>query len=384
MGERHLFTSEAVCVGHPDKIADQISDAVLDGVLKDDPEGRVACETMVQTGLVIVGGEITTKTYVDVPGVVRETIKEIGYDSSEKGFDFHTCGVLVMIDKQSTDIKSAVDADTKKSLGAGDQGIMFGYACNDTPSLMPLPIDLARRMTWRLKEAREKNEIAYLRPDGKTMVTVEYEGNTPKRVHTVLVSTQHADGVTNDQIRTDVIEKIIKPCIPAEFGNKDIKYLVNTSGRFVIGGPHADCGLTGRKLIADTYGGMGHHGGGSFSGKDPTKVDRSATYAARHAAKNIVAAGLAARCEVQLSYAIGVAEPVSIFVETFGTGKVSDDRLVELLRKNFDFTPSGLIQYYNLRRPIYKQTARFGHFGIDGESYTWERTEKVDALRKAL
>jgi len=379
---RWLFTSEAVCIGHPDKMSDQISDAVLDAILKDDPEARVACETLVKTGMVLVAGEITTKTYVEIPEVVRQTVKEIGYDSSEIGFDYHTCAVLTAVSQQSADIDAAVTADTEKELGAGDQGIMFGFASNETENYMPMPIDLARKICWRAAEVRQAGDLPWLRPDGKAQVTIEYEDGRPLRVHTVVVSVQHDPNVTHKQIKSEVIEKIVRPVLPPGMLDKNVIYHINPSGRFVIGGPQGDCGMTGRKIIADTYGGMGHHGGGSFSGKDPTKVDRSASYVARHAAKSIVAAGLADRCEIQLSYAIGVVKPLSIWVETYGTGKVSDERLAELVEKHWDFTPSGMIQYYNLRRPIYKATARYGHIGVDRPEVTWEKLEKVEALRK--
>ncbi len=380
-----FFSSESVCMGHPDKMCDQISDAILDAILKEDPYARVACETLVKTGFALVAGEITTKTYIEVPEIVRQTIREIGYDSSDIGFDYHTCGVLTSISQQSADIDAAVteNAGSKKELGAGDQGIMFGYATNETESYMPLPIDLARKICWRAAELRQSGEIGWLRPDGKAQVTIEYEDDQPVRVHTVVASMQHDPNVTPKQIEKDLIEKVVKPILPPGLVDKGIKYHINPSGRFVIGGPQGDCGVTGRKIICDTYGGMGHHGGGAFSGKDPTKVDRSASYAARHAAKNVVAAGLADRCEIQLSYAIGVARPLSVFVETFGTGKVSPEKLTQIVEENFDFTPAGLIEYYNLRRPIYKNTARHGHVGVDRPEVTWEKIEKVDALRKA-
>ncbi|HZE96497.1 MAG TPA: methionine adenosyltransferase [Planctomycetota bacterium] len=379
------FTSEAVTMGHPDKMADQVSDAVLDAILKDDPNARVACETLVKTGMVLVAGEITTNTYIEVPEVVRQTVKEIGYDSSEIGFDYHTCAVLTAVSQQSADIDEAVTADTGKGkeLGAGDQGIMFGYASNETELYMPLPIDLARKIVWRAAEVRLNGDVNWLRPDGKAQVTIEYEGSKPVRIHTVVASMQHSPNVNHKQIEKDLIEKVIKPVLPPGLIDKNIIYHINPSGRFVIGGPQGDCGVTGRKIICDTYGGMGHHGGGAFSGKDPTKVDRSACYAARHAAKNIVAAGLADRCEIQLSYAIGVAKPLSVFVETFGTGKVSPEQLTKIVEENFDFTPKGLIEYYNLRRPIYKNTARYGHVGVDRPECTWEKIEKVEQLRKA-
>jgi S-adenosylmethionine synthetase len=380
-----FFSSESVCMGHPDKMCDQISDAILDAILKEDPYARVACETLVKTGFALVAGEITTNAYVEVPEIVRQTIREIGYDSSDIGFDYHTCGVMTSISQQSADIDAAVTEDKgkEKELGAGDQGIMFGYASNETESYMPLPIDLARKICWRASELRQSGEIGWLRPDGKAQVTIEYENDKPVRVHTVVASMQHDPNVTPKQIERDLIEKVVKPILPPGLVDKGIKYHINPSGRFVIGGPQGDCGVTGRKIICDTYGGMGHHGGGAFSGKDPTKVDRSASYAARHAAKNVVAAGLADRCEIQLSYAIGVAKPLSVFVETFGTGKISPERLTQIVEENFDFTPSGLIKYYNLRRPIYKNTARHGHVGVDRPEVTWEKIEKVDALRKA-
>ena len=379
------FSSESVCMGHPDKMCDQISDAILDAILKEDPYARVACETLVKTGFVLVAGEITTKTYIEVPEIVRQTVREIGYDSSEIGFDYHTCGVMASISQQSADIDAAVTEDQGKSkeLGAGDQGIMFGYATNETESYMPLPIDLARKICWRAAELRQSGEIGWLRPDGKAQVTIEYEGDKPVRVHTVVASMQHDPNVTPKQIEKELIEKVVKPILPPGLVDKGVKYHINPSGRFVIGGPQGDCGVTGRKIICDTYGGMGHHGGGAFSGKDPTKVDRSASYAARHAAKNVVAAGLADRCEIQLSYAIGVARPLSVFVETFGTGKVSPEALTKIVEETFDFTPAGLIEYYNLRRPIYKNTARYGHVGVDRPEVTWEKIEKVEELRKA-
>jgi len=380
-----FFTSEAVTMGHPDKMADQVSDAILDAIIKDDPNARVACETLVKTGMVLVAGEITTNTYIEVPEVVRQTIKEIGYDSSEIGFDYHTCAVLTAISQQSADIDEAVTADTGKGkeLGAGDQGIMFGYASNETELYMPLPIDLARKIVWRAAEVRLNGDVNWLRPDGKAQVTIEYDGSRPVRIHTVVASMQHSPSVSHKQIERDLIEKVIKPVLPPGLIDKNIIYHINPSGRFVIGGPQGDCGVTGRKIICDTYGGMGHHGGGAFSGKDPTKVDRSACYAARHAAKNVVASGLADRCEIQLSYAIGVAKPLSVFVETFGTGKVSPEKLTKIVEETFDFTPKGLIEYYNLRRPIYKNTARYGHVGVDRPECTWEKIEKVDELRKA-
>jgi S-adenosylmethionine synthetase len=341
---------------------------------------------MVKTGLAIVAGEITTRAYVEIPDVVRQTIKEVGFDGSEKGFDYKTCGVISMIDKQSTDIAGAVDedADKNKELGAGDQGIMFGFACDESDAYMPLPIYLSHKICRRLRQVRESGEMPYIWPDGKCMVTVEYSDGRPLRVHTVVCSTQHSPDVPNKKLRAEVTEQVIRKVIPKKLLDKKVNYYVNPSGRFVIGGPLGDCGVTGRKIIADSYGGMGHHGGGAFSGKDPTKVDRSATYAARHVAKNVVAAGLARRCEVQVSYAIGMAEPVSIFVETFGTGRISDEKISELVRRHFVFKPADIIKYYDLRRPIYKDTARDGHFGVDRPNAPWERLEKVPALKKAL
>ncbi len=379
------FTSEAVTMGHPDKMADQISDAVLDAIIKQDPNARVACETLVKTGMVLVAGEITTSTYIEVPEVVRQTVKEIGYDSSEIGFDYHTCAVLIAVSQQSADIDEAVTSDSGKGkeLGAGDQGIMFGYASNETECYMPLPIDLARKICWRAAEVRQSGEVGWLRPDGKAQVTIEYDGNRPVRIHTVVASMQHDPNVGQKQIEKDLIEKVVRPVLPPGLIDKNIIYHINPSGRFVIGGPQGDCGVTGRKIIVDTYGGMGRHGGGAFSGKDPTKVDRSASYAARHAAKNVVAAGLADRCEIQLSYAIGVARPLSVFVETFGTGRVPVEKITKIVEDNFDFSPAGLIKYYNLRRPIYKNTARYGHVGVDRPECTWEKLEKVEVLRKA-
>lgn len=376
--EKHLFTSESVTEGHPDKIADQISDAVLDAILAKDPLGRVACETLVTTGMAMVAGEITTNCYVDIPRIVRETIREIGYTRGKFGFDCENCAVMTSISEQSPDIAMGVD-----TLGAGDQGMMFGYACNETPELMPMPIMLAHKLGMRLSEVRKDKTLEYLRPDGKTQVTIEYENDRPLRVDTVVVSTQHAPDVQQDQIRRDVIEHVIKPVMPEGFfDEKSCKILVNPTGRFVLGGPHADTGLTGRKIIVDTYGGMGRHGGGAFSGKDPTKVDRSACYMARYIAKNVVAAGLATRCEVQLAYAIGVAEPVSVLIDTFRTNTVSHKKIVELIRENFDMTPAGIIKTLNLRRPIYKKTAAYGHFGRNDKDFYWERTDKAEQLRK--
>ena len=375
---KYIFTSESVTEGHPDKIADQVSDAVLDAVLKDDPTGRVACETLVTTGICIVAGEITTKTYVDVPKLVRSVIDGIGYNDAAFGFDAKTCAVVNMIQAQSPDIAMGVDTG-----GAGDQGLMFGYACNETKELMPLPIAMAHALVRRLSESRRAKELKYLRPDGKSQVSVEYVDGKPKRIDAVVISTQHGDDVSTEQLRADVKKFIIDAVIPSNMVDSQTKFHINPTGRFVIGGPHGDTGLTGRKIIVDTYGGMGRHGGGAFSGKDPTKVDRSACYMARYVAKNLVAAGLADRAEVQLAYAIGVAEPVSIMVNTFGTGKVDDARLSEIVRENFSLTPAGMIKSLNLRRPIYQKTAAFGHFGREGESFTWEATDKAQTLREA-
>ena len=375
--DEHLFTSESVTEGHPDKIADQISDAVLDAIIRQDPTGRVACETLLTTGLVVVAGEITTNCYVDIPRVARDTIREIGYTRAKYGFDFETCGVIAAIDEQSSDIAMGVD-----NLGAGDQGLMFGYACNETPELMPLPIMLAHKLVMRLSERRKSGAIDYIRPDGKSQVSVRYVDGKPTGVETVVVSTQHSPEVSNEQIRADIIEHVILPTIPAEMiDRKKCVFHINPTGRFVTGGPMGDTGLTGRKIIVDTYGGSCPHGGGAFSGKDPTKVDRSACYMARHVAKNIVAAGLADRAQVQVAYAIGVAEPVSIMVDTFGTGKVPNAKLEELIRRHLDFTPTGIIKYLNLRRPIYKKTAAYGHFGRPEPDFAWVRTDRVKDLR---
>ncbi len=375
--EEYLFTSESVTEGHPDKIADQISDAVLDAILAQDPTGRVACETLLTTGLVVVAGEITTSCYVDIPGLARETIRQVGYTRAKFGFDCDTCGVIAAIDKQSPDIAMGVD-----NLGAGDQGLMFGYACRETPELMPLPIMLAHRLVQRLSEVRRSGLIDYLRPDGKSQVSVRYADGKPVGVETVVISTQHSPDVTIEKIREDVTEHVIRPTLPAELvGKGKITYHINPTGRFVTGGPMGDTGLTGRKIIVDTYGGSCPHGGGAFSGKDPTKVDRSACYMARHVAKNIVAAGLADRAQMQVAYAIGVADPVSIMVETYGTGKLPAARLEQLVRRHFDFTPAGIIKYLNLRRPIYRKTAAFGHFGRNEPEFSWERTDRVKDLR---
>jgi S-adenosylmethionine synthetase len=380
-----LFTSEAVSMGHPDKLADQISDGVLDALFAQDPYSRVACETMVTTGMVVIAGEITTKAYVDMQKVVREVIRDVGYTDSPMGLSADHCSVLVAIDEQSPDIAMGVndDASKGKDIGAGDQGLMFGYACNDTPELMPLPIALSHRILNRLTDARKKGEVDWLRPDSKSQVTVEYDGHTPVRIDTVVVSTQHSPDVSNETIRKFIIEKIIRPELPTDLAGGEITYHINPTGRFVVGGPHGDCGLTGRKIIVDTYGGWGRHGGGAFSGKDPTKVDRSAAYMARYVAKNIVASGLADRCEVQLAYAIGVSEPVSVYVDTEGTGKIDDARICEIVRELFPLTPSGIIKHLDLRRPIFRKTAAGGHFGRNEPEFTWEKTDMAKKIAKA-
>jgi len=375
---RHIFTSESVTEGHPDKIADQISDSVLDAVLKDDPKGRVACEVLVTTGICMVSGEITTTTYVDVPRLVRGVIEDIGYSDATWGFDSKTCGIINSIQSQSPDIAMGVDTG-----GAGDQGLMFGYACDETPELMPLPIMLAHKLVRRLSESRRAGELNFLRPDGKSQVSVEYVNGKPKRIDAVVISTQHHDEVSTEELRAKVKKHIIDPVVPSNMVDSGTKYHINPTGRFVIGGPHGDTGLTGRKIIVDSYGGMGRHGGGAFSGKDPTKVDRSACYMARYVAKNLVAAGLASRCEVQLAYAIGVAEPVSVMVNTFGTGVMPEERLVELVRENFPLNPKGMIEHLNLRRPIYRATAAFGHFGRTEPTFTWEAADKAAALKES-
>ncbi len=375
-GAKYIFTSESVTEGHPDKIADQISDGVLDAVLKEDPAGRVACEVLVTTGVCIVAGEITTEAYVDIPAVARGIIQDIGYTDAAYGFDAKTCGVLNMVQSQSPDIAMGVDTG-----GAGDQGLMFGYACNETPELMPLPIMLAHKLVRRLSEVRRQGVLKFLRPDGKSQVSVEYAGGQPKRIDAVVISTQHADDVSTEELRREVKKHVIDAVVPAGMLDSATRYHINPTGRFVIGGPHGDTGLTGRKIIVDTYGGMGRHGGGAFSGKDPTKVDRSACYMARYVAKNLVAAGLADRCEVQLAYAIGVAEPVSVHVDSYGTGLVGDVRLSEMVRAHFPLTPKAMIEHLNLRRPIFRATAAFGHFGRTEDTFTWELTDKADALR---
>jgi S-adenosylmethionine synthetase len=376
--DRLLFTSESVTEGHPDKIADQISDAILDACLDQDPHSRVACETLTATGLVVIAGEISTRAYVDFQSLVRGVVASIGYDNAVYGFDSNTCAVISTINKQSGDIAMGVDTG-----GAGDQGMMFGYATDETPELMPIAISLAHKLTRRLSEVRKSGQLSYLRPDGKSQVTVEYEANgKPRRIDAVVISTQHAESVSNEDLRADILKHVIQATVPAELLDEDTKYHINPTGRFVIGGPMGDTGLTGRKIIVDTYGGSGRHGGGAFSGKDPTKVDRSAAYMARYIAKNIVAAGLARRCEVQLAYAIGVAEPVSVLVDTFGTGTVPDQKLQQLVRKNFKLTPRDIIESLNLRRPIYRKTAAYGHFGRNDPDFTWEATDKAKALKE--
>ncbi|OUT58178.1 S-adenosylmethionine synthase [Stieleria bergensis] len=382
---RFLFTSESVSMGHPDKLADRISDAILDALFEQDPNSRVACETMVTTGLAVIAGEISTQAKVNYSDVVRQTINEVGYTDDHMGICGDTCAVMVSLDTQSPDIAQGVDSDSDagKDVGAGDQGLMFGYACTETPELMPLPIALSHRIINRITEARFNKEVPWLRPDNKSQVTVEYVGNKPVRIDTVVVSAQHDEDVTNDEIRQFIIENVIAPCLPSDLDTSDITYHINPTGKFVVGGPHGDCGLTGRKIIVDTYGGWGRHGGGAFSGKDPTKVDRSAAYMARYVAKNIVAAGLAERCEVQLAYAIGVSEPVSVHVDSEGTGTVPDEVLRDLVREHFPLTPSGIIEHLQLRRPVYKPTTSGGHFGRDGEGFTWENTDKAEALAAA-
>ncbi len=383
MSNNYLFTSESVSEGHPDKVADQISDAILDAILAQDPRARVACETLVTTGMVVIAGEITAQASVDMPAVARQTIKEIGYNSSDMGFDWQSCAVLIAVDKQSADIAQGVDRTREDEQGAGDQGLMFGYASNETDVLMPAPITYAHRLVKRQAEVRKNGKLPWLRPDAKSQITFRYVNHKPVAIEAVVLSTQHSADIAHDKLQEAVMEEIIKPVLPREWLSKNTRYFINPTGRFVIGGPVGDCGLTGRKIIVDTYGGMARHGGGAFSGKDPSKVDRSAAYAVRYVAKNIVAAGLAERCEIQVSYAIGVAEPTSISVQTFGTGKLSDERIEQLVRAHFDLRPRGLIKMLNLLRPIYRQTAAYGHFGREELDFTWERTDRAAALRDA-
>jgi S-adenosylmethionine synthetase len=378
-----LFTSESVSEGHPDKVADQISDAILDAIIAEDPNGRVACETLVTTGMAIIAGEITTSCYVHMPSIVRETIKEIGYNDSAMGFDWETCAVITSIDEQSADINVGVEERSDHEQGAGDQGLMFGFACDETPELMPMPIVFAHRLTRRLAEVRKKKILDFLRPDGKSQVTIQYIKGKPVRVDSVVIAAQHSEKVNYENLREGIIEEVILRTIPEELRDKKTKYYVNTTGRFVIGGPKADCGVTGRKIIVDTYGGVGSHGGGCFSGKDPSKMDRSASYMARHIAKNIVAAGLAKKCEVQIAYTIGVAEPVSVMIDTSRTSVIPPDEIAKLVRQHFDLRPKALIKYLDLRKPIFKQTACYGHFGRNEPGFTWEKTHRVEELRKA-
>ena len=378
-----LFTSESVTEGHPDKVADQISDAILDAIIGQDPNARVACETMVTTGMAIIAGEITTSCYVHMPSIVRETIKEIGYNDSAMGFDWETCAVITSIDEQSPDIQQGVEETNGHEQGAGDQGLMFGYACNETPELMPMPIIYAHRLTRRLAEVRKKKILDFLRPDGKSQVTIQYINGKPVRVDSVVIAAQHSESVSNETLKEGIIEEVIFKIIPPELRDKNTKYYVNTTGRFVYGGPKADCGLTGRKIIVDTYGGVGSHGGGCFSGKDPSKMDRSASYMARHVAKNVVAAGLAEKCEVQIAYTIGRAEPVSLMIDTSRTSKIPPDRIAKIIREHFDLRPKAIIKYLDLLKPIYKQTACYGHFGRNEPGFTWENTHRAEELRKA-
>lgn len=391
--KKWLFTSESVTEGHPDKMCDQISDGILDAILEKDPNGRVACETITKTGFVLVAGEISTSCYIDIPKIVRNTIKNIGYDNAEYGFDYKTCAVFTSIEEQSGDIAMGVNEadefkngqrDTNDMIGAGDQGMMFGFACNETPELMPMPISLAHKLSRKLTEIRKNKVVDYLRPDGKTQVTVEYHDNKPARIDTIVISAQHNPQVDRATIEKDILEHVVKTTVPAELLDENTKYFINPTGRFVIGGPQGDSGLTGRKIIVDTYGGYARHGGGAFSGKDPTKVDRSATYAARYIAKNIVAAGLADKCEVELAYAIGVAKPVSIMTDTFGTNKIDNEKIEQAIRENFDLRPAAIIEKFNLRRPIYQQLAAYGHFGRDDLDLPWEKTDKVEQLKKYL
>ena len=383
MSNSYLFTSESVSEGHPDKVADQISDGILDAILQQDPRSRVACETLVNTGMVILSGEITTEAWVDMQDIVRKTVQEIGYNSSEMGFDYASCAVITSIDKQSADIAMGVDEDEDHEQGAGDQGLMFGFASNETDVLMPAPITYAHRIVKRQAEVRKNGTLPWLRPDAKSQVTFRYEDGKPVAIDAVVLSTQHSEEISHSALQEAVMEEILKPTLPTDWLHKDTKYFINPTGRFVIGGPVGDCGLTGRKIIVDTYGGMARHGGGAFSGKDPSKVDRSAAYAGRYVAKNIVAAGLAERCEIQVSYAIGVAEPTSISIETFGTGKISEARIVELVREHFDLRPKGIVAMLDLLRPIYQKTAAYGHFGRENAEFSWEKTDKADALKAA-
>ncbi len=383
MGKRNcFFTSESVSEGHPDKIADQISDTMLDAILEQDPDSRVACETLITTGLIVVAGEVTTNAVIDIPKLARNTVREIGYDNAEYGFDCNTCAVITTLDRQSPDIAMGVDREKEEEQGAGDQGLMFGYASNETEELMPMPILLAHKLTAKMAEVRKNGVLDFLRPDSKSQVTVEYQNGIPVKIDTVVISTQHSDKVTQEQIREGVIREIITPILPKELVKGDIKYHVNPTGRFVVGGPMGDCGLTGRKIIVDTYGGQGSHGGGAFSGKDPSKVDRSASYMGRYVAKNIVAAGLADKCEIQLAYAIGVAEPVSIMIDPFKTNKIDLEKIKDLVRENFDLRPASIIKNLNLKRPIYKKTAAYGHFGRNEPEFTWEKTDMAETLRK--